>query len=110
MNYKAIKNRFDRYKLAVELYAVSPKWKGVIVGILEKACGGKENRYLFSKALTGELSSKSWEDGDWYAMEKLVAPVKNAAGHWCSATPNFEQIVRLVLEQTATQEGQESFA
>jgi len=56
--------------------------QGSVIGVLEKACGGKENRYLLLKALTGKTSSKLLTHAEWYALCKLVLPYKPQNGHW----------------------------
>jgi len=59
--------------------------KGAITGVLEKACGGKANRYLVLKVLTGKTSSKLLSESEWYALMCMVQPCKPVGGHWHSA-------------------------
>ena len=82
---------------------------GAITGILEKACGGKANRYLVTKVLTGKTSSRLLTDSEWYAFLCLVQPEKPLGSHWRSARGDEElrQICQILLTRAVDQPGQE---
>lgn len=82
--------------------------KGAITGILEKACGGKENRYLVLKVLTGKTSSKLLDEAEWYGLLCLVQPYKPAGGHWTTqrGENDLKAICGAILGFHAAQEGQ----
>jgi len=72
-------------KNAESVIAAEILLKGAITGVLEKACGGKANRYLVLKVLTGKTSSKLLTESEWYALMCLVQPSKPVGGKWHSA-------------------------
>lgn len=81
--------------------------KGAITGVLEKACGGKSNRYLVLKVLTGKTSSKLLTENEWYALMCLVQPCKPLGGHWHSARDTeLEQMCQILLRKAVYQPGQ----
>lgn len=82
--------------------------KGAITGVLEKACGGKENRYLVLKVLTGHTSSKELTEAQWYGLLCLVQPHKPQGGHWTTqrGEADLQIICGALLARHATQEGQ----
>jgi len=81
--------------------------RGAITGVLERACGGKANRYLVLKVLTGKTSSKLLTEGEWYALMCLVQPCKPIGGHWHSARGlELEQMCQNLLRKAVGQPGQ----
>jgi len=104
MDFNSIISRFNELK--EKPYTVHPKIRGVIIGMLDKACHSKENRYLFSIALGCSAHSKDWTNGEWYAMSQICKVDKNPATGWVSSNPNFEKIIGLVMTQTSANEAQ----
>ncbi len=96
MNFETVKNRFDEVKSSKEVRTVHPKIQGVIIGLLDKACGSKENRYHFSIALGMAPHSKDWTVGEWYAVSQIVK-VDKPTDKWIATNPNFESIVGAVM-------------
>lgn len=82
--------------------------KGAITGILEKACGGRDDRYLVLKALTGKTSSKELTDADWYGLLCLVQPFKPEGGKWTTSIGEYELSVKCkqIIAIAAKQAGQ----
>lgn len=82
--------------------------KGAITGVLEKACGGKENRYLVLKELTGYTSSKKLSEAQWYGLLCLVQPHKPQGGHWTTqrGKTDLQIICGALLARHAMQDGQ----
>ena len=80
--------------------------KGAVVGVLEKACGDKTNRYIISKYLTGKSSSKDWTEAQWFAMNELVKPFKPEGGKWQSARTDLSQILTELLRNALLEQGQ----
>ena len=82
--------------------------KGVITGLMNKACGGEANRYLVLKALTGKTSSKLLTDAEWYGLLLLIQPEKPEGGKWQSAIGDYELslICGQILGFSAKQDGQ----
>lgn len=104
MTFDEIKNRFDNLKAAPRT-TVNPKIQGVIIGLLDKACGSKENRYQFSIALGLPPHSKDWTAGEWYAVSQIVKADK-PIDKWIATEPNFDSIVGAVMAKVNNQEGQ----
>lgn len=104
MNFKTIKKRFDELK-SKPASKVHPKIRGVIIGLLDKQCGSKENRYQFAVALGMPPHSKDWTDGEWNAVSEIVK-VGKPADKWVSTEPNFDRIVGIVMAQIGKQDGQ----
>ena len=107
MNFETVKNRFDEVKSSKEVRTVHPKIQGVIIGLLDKACGSKENRYHFSIALGMAPHSKDWSVGEWYAVSQMVK-VDKSADKWIASNPNFDSIVGAVMSQIGKNELQTS--
>lgn len=82
--------------------------QGSITGVLEKACGGKENRYLVLKVLTGHTSSKDLNNAQWNALYHFVKPYKPEGGKWTTQRGENElaAMCGALLTLHATQEGQ----
>jgi len=81
--------------------------KGAITGLLERACGGKANRYLVIKVLTGKTSSKLLTEAEWYAFLLLVQPEKPVGGHWQSARGDELRVMcQNLLTEAVSQPGQ----
>ena len=99
------KNEMDKYD--GENYP--PGMQGAIIGTLEKACGGKDNRKLVLKLLTGHTSSKDLHPAQWYALYKLVLPYKPEGGKWGSGNPELEYLCNCLLSKTVDQSGQTKF-
>lgn len=83
-------------------------YKGVITGLLNKACGGEANRYLVLKALTGKTSSKLLTEAEWYGLLLLIHPEKPEGGKWQSAIGDHElsMICGRILGFSSKQDGQ----
>lgn len=64
--------------------------KGAVIGVMNKACNGDENRRMVLKYLTGKTSSSLISDAEFYALYKLVMPCKPIGGHWGSARGDME--------------------
>lgn len=64
--------------------------KGTVIGVLNKACNGESNRHLVLKYLTGKVSSKLLTEAEFYALYKLVLPIKPEGGHWQSGRGDAE--------------------
>ena len=107
MKFEDIQNRLEQLKQ--NPINVHPKIRGVIIGILDKACGSKENRYQFAKALGLPAHSKDWTDAEWYAVSQMVKIDKDPALGWIATNPNFTAIVGAVMAQVGKQEGQMEF-
>lgn len=99
MNFETVKKRFDEVKTSKEVRTVNPKIQGVIIGLLDKACGSKENRYQFAIALGMVPHSKDWSAGEWYAVSQIVKVEKLEVGTWVASEPNFLHIVNAVMAQ-----------
>lgn len=106
MDMQAIKNRFDELKSKTDYVRVHPKIKGVIIGLLDKACGSKDNRYQFAIALGMKPHSKDWTEGEWYAVGQMVKPDKDPALKWMATEPKFESIVGTVLASVGANDKQ----
>jgi hypothetical protein len=98
MNFETVKNRFDEVKSSKEVRTVNPKIQGVIIGLLDKACGSKENRYQFAIALGMAPHSKDWSVGEWYAVSQIVKADK-PADKWIASNPNFDSIIGAVMAE-----------
>lgn len=96
MTFEIIKNHFDTLKANPS--PVHAKIRGVIIGLLDKACKSKENRYQFAIALGMKPHSKDWTDGEWYAVSRM-AKVDKVGGKWVTTEENFEKIVGIVMAQ-----------
>ena len=105
MNFEDIKIRFDKLK-EPPFYSVSPKQRGVINSLLDKACHSKENRYQFAIALGMLPHSKDWSAGEWFAVSQMVKIDKEPALGWHASEKNFESIVRTVLAKIGANENQ----
>ncbi len=99
MDFQTVKSRFDELKNSKQVISVHPKIQGVIIGILDKACGSKENRYQFSVALGLPAHSKDWTVGEWYAVSQIVKVDKDPATGWGATEPKFQEIIGAVLAQ-----------
>ena len=104
MNFDDIKSRFDEIKNG-QTYTLSHGVKGAIVGVLDKACGSKENRYQFAIALGCSPHSKDWTQGERWAMSKIVK-VDKPFGRWQSTNEKFEQIIGAVMAKIGNNENQ----
>lgn len=80
--------------------------QGAIIGTFEKACGGKDNRKLILKYLTGKTSSKDLHLSEWHALYKLTLPFKPEGGKWGSGNPELEAICNTLLYACLDQPGQ----
>lgn len=108
MNFETVKTRFDEVKTSKDVRTVHPKIQGVIIGLLDKACGSKENRYQFSIALGMAPHSKDWSVGEWYAVSQIVK-VEKPADKWVATNPNFEKIIGAVMAEIANNDLQMDF-
>jgi hypothetical protein len=105
MDFQSIKNRFDEHVNNPEKFNVL--LQGPILGVFTRAAGGTENRYLITKALTGNIHSKDMTMAQWYAMWKFVDPGTDASGHWGSNHgTKFEEMCKIILEHICSQPGQ----
>ena len=105
--FEAIRELFEAWMkddAGISVYPIG--MQGAIVGTLEKACGGKENRKLILKQLTGKTSSKDLSQGEWRGLYKLALPFKPEGGKWCSGNPDLESICNTILRETYAQPGQ----
>ena len=107
MNADSIKQEFnenmDKYN-GEETYNAG--MCGAIIGTLEKACNGKDNRKLVLKQLTGHTSSKDLHLAQWHALYKLVLPFKPENGKWGSGNLELERICSILLNASVDQPGQ----
>lgn len=106
MTLDGIKSRMAQY--AKDHKSIHPKIRGVIIGLLDKACGSKENRYQFAVKLGLNPHSKDWTPGEWYAVSQIVK-VDKVNGNWIATEPNFEKIVGLVMSEVNQSAGQVTF-
>jgi hypothetical protein len=97
MDMQTVKNRFDELKTSNQALSVHPKIRGVIINLLDKACGSKENRYQFAVALGLPAHSKDWTVGEWYAVSQIVKVDKDPATGWGATEPKFQEIIGAVL-------------
>lgn len=107
MKFEDVKSRFDSLKSAPRTPTINPKIQGVIIGLLDKACGSKENRYQFAIALGMPPHSKDWTAGEWYAVSQIVKADK-PIDKWIATEPKFELIVGAVMAKVNDQVGQVS--
>lgn len=109
MNEQA-KQIVEDFKADLDKYPGTPVEngiKGAINGILDKACGGKANRYLVLKVLTGKTSSKELHETEWYALLCLVQPFKPEGGRWQSQRGiALDSMCGALLHLQASQNGQ----
>lgn len=103
ITFAEIKGRFT--KLQESPKPVHAKIQGVIIGLLDKACGSKENRYHFALALGMKAHSKDWTPAEWYAVSQ-ICKVDKVGSKWESTEPNFQAIVDTVMRNIVEQEGQ----
>lgn len=104
MKFEDIQNRLEQLKQ--NPINVHPKIRGVIIGILDKACGSKENRYQFAKALGLPAHSKDWTDAEWYAVSQMVKVDKSMTLGWIPTEPNFQSIIDAVMAKIGANENQ----
>jgi len=97
------KDNMDKYSGDIT-YAAG--MQGAITGILEKACGGKDNRKLVLKLLTGHTSSKDLHLSHWHGLYLLVLPFKPEGGKWGSANTELDRICNCLLNKSYDQPGQ----
>ncbi len=106
MDMQTVKNRFDELKTSNQVLSVHPKIRGVIINLLDKACGSKDNRYQFAIALGLPAHSKDWTTGEWYAVSQMVKPDKDPAIGWIATEPNFAAIVGAIMTTIGANEKQ----
>lgn len=107
MNYEAIKTRFDTLVKESTHITMPPQGiRGAAINVLENACGGKENRYLITRALCGKVHTAEFEIGEWDALLKFVDPNKNPMTNKWEGRENLVQMCGIVLTHVAEQEGQ----
>lgn len=96
----------------------NPAQEKILLGALTRACGSKENRYLVTHELFGQIHSGDFLPAEWgalfrfcYVYNEYDQPImKNAAGKW-SGREELPQWCGLLLEGQARQNGQgEMFA
>lgn len=107
---ESIKDEFnanvDRYDGGNQLNA---GMQGAVIGTLEKACGGKEDRKRVLRLLTGHTSSKELNSAQWSALYSLVLPWKPEGGKWQTGNPNLDEICNILLLADMDQPGQMKF-
>ena len=82
MNANEIKQEFDKnVNRFVDGVIIV---KGAIIGVLNQACGGDDNRHIVLKALTGSTSSRSMSEAQWFALLHFVQPYKPEGQRWQS--------------------------
>ena len=79
---------------------------GAIVGALNKACKGDENRKRLLKILTGHSSSKDLTLADWYALSHMVKPHKDPTTDRWTYNDKLDYLVGVLLEADAIANGQ----
>jgi len=79
---------------------------GAIVGALNKACKGDENRKRLLKILTGHSSSKDLTLADWYALAHMTRPHKDPITDRWTYADNLEYLCGVLLESDAVENGQ----
>jgi len=104
MTFDEVKARFDVVKTQAT-YDLNIGIKGAIVGVLDKACKSKENRYQFAIALGCSPHSKDWTRGEWFAMSKICA-VDKPFGRWSATNPKFDEIIGAVMAEIGKNENQ----
>ena len=104
MKFEDIQKRFEQLKQ--KPINVHPKIRGVIIGILDKACGSKENRYQFAKALGLPAHSKDWSEAEWYAVSQMIKADKSMTLGWIPTEPNFQSIIDAVMAKIGANENQ----
>lgn len=104
MKFEDIQKRFEQLKQ--KPINVHPKIRGVIIGILDKACGSKENRYQFAKALGLPAHSKDWSEAEWYAVSQIIKADKSMTLGWIPTEPNFQSIIDAVMAKIGANENQ----
>ncbi len=104
MNFDDVQKRF--IELQKTPLNVHPKIRGVIIGLLDKACGSKENCYQFAKALGLPAHSKDWNTAEWYAVSQIVKVDKIEGGTWFAGEPNFYHIIGAVMAHIGHNEKQ----
>lgn len=105
MNFDEVKQRFDQLK-ANPYQTVHPKIRGVIINLLDKACGSKDNRYQFAAALGMKPHTGDWSAGEWYAVSQMVKPDKSLTLGWIASEPKFIEIVGAVMAKIGRNERQ----
>ena len=78
----------------------NPALNGVVIGLLNDACGGKYNRYTVSEFLTGSKSSRLWSRSHWYAMHLFTDPVKPSDdAKWVCGHGKLQAMVNCILQE-----------
>lgn len=103
ITFAEIKERF--IKMQESPKPVHAKIQGVIIGLLDKACGSKENRYQFALALGMKAHSKDWTPAEWYAVSQ-ICKVDKVGNKWEATEPNFQAIIDTVMRNVGEQAGQ----
>ena len=103
-----IKNRYRLHKSNFGTPREKPVYgnHGAIVGALNKACKGDENRKRLLKVLTGHTSSKDLTLADWYALAHMTRPHKDPITDRWTYADNLEYLCGVLLESDAVENGQ----
>lgn len=87
-----------------ELFTVGQK--GSIVGSLDKACGGRDNRYLVLFWLfpekwphPSEVSTKILTNSEWWALYRWLRPYKDEHEDRWIYDQNVNEEVRWIMDQ-----------
>lgn len=106
MNAQEIKQEFERNRDTAPVTEIN---MGAVVGVLNKACGGDDNRHLIIKWLTGKISAKSLTPSELYALWCIVQPTKPEGGKWTTARGEDElkRICGIILTAAVDQDGQQ---
>ena len=111
MNGEDVRNYFAaRVEKTATAYNINPGIKGAINGILNRACGGSDNRKLVLKYLCGKTSSRELSTAQWAVLSDMVKPDKDPQLGWVSANPKFQSAINAILAALPRQEGQEEMA
>lgn len=107
MNFDTIKSCFDKH-VAENFYVTMPPpgIRGAAIGVLEKACGGKDNRHLITKALAGKIHTAELTIAEWNALLRFIDPNKNPMTNKWEGRENLTQMCGIILTHLAEQEGQ----
>jgi hypothetical protein len=107
MDFQAIRSRFEQYVKENEHVTLPPQGiRGAGIAVLEKACGGKENRYLITKALTGKIHTADLSAAEWSALLRMIDPNKNPMTNKWEGRENLAQMCGVILTHVAEQAGQ----
>lgn len=83
---------------------------GALIGALNKACRGDENRKRVMKILTGKSSSKDLTLAEWYALAHMVKPYKSEITDRWEYREELDSWVQILMDADAVENGQMELA